>query len=257
MQDLLRHWRDTPNVVWGVGYLGLVLLVLLLVGLIALFGNSPEEEEEASAETTVKEKTARERTASKREKTARESGASSGERTTTSKREEYTARPKPPVSNPEERIRYNLAAGLDFGDDPNEKVGVGEYENGCLYVRFNYSTPFDDSGIRGMPPVYYRAVYGDPELRERVCRVETNAYGTITDKYGQRTTELFLTTSMEADEARRINWDNSYSVDFEKIYTVEYLHPTVQANIEQEAAQQIIDCAHEGGLFDFDWLECP
>ena len=133
MQDLLRRWRDNPNAVWGIGYLGLVLLVFLLVSLIgALFGNSPEERQGASSsiaeETTVEEKPARERTASKREKTAREAGASSRERTAREEaagRRERTARDEPPVPvedaapkekpkpiDPDERIRFNLEEDL-------------------------------------------------------------------------------------------------------------------------------------------------
>ena len=54
-----------------------------------------------------------------------------------------------------------------------------------------------------------------------------------------------------------MNWSNASSVNYTDLWQVEYVHPQLEAERVQDNAQQALDCLQEGGMFDFDWLECP
>lgn len=136
------------------------------------------------------------------------------------------------------------------GDD---EVLVERGDDGCRNVTFNYTTPFVGSTIPSEPSVYYEAVYGDGELRDKTCRVETNAYGELSDKYGNTTREVVFTASLNKKKADKINWDDTLSVDFESLQKVEFMHPSVEANIAEEDARNAVDCMQDEGMFDFDF----
>ncbi len=169
---------------------------------------------------------------------------------------QYEPPPKPPASELKNRIRYNLSGGSDTKGN-GDKITVETGKKGCKLVTFDYTTPFVGSTIPSEPSRYYEAVYGDKQLLERICLIRTNAHGDFTDKYGNTTRELVLTASMGRETAKKVNWKDTWSVDFESLQKVEYVHPSVEANIAQEAADQAVDCIDDGGLFDFDWAECP
>jgi len=66
---------------------------------------------------------------------------------------------------------------------------------------------------------------------------------------------------MDGATANRINWREtegfSPRVNLSELWTQDYIHPEIEAEIAQENLEQAADCLDEGGFFDFDWLECP
>jgi hypothetical protein len=100
---------------------------------------------------------------------------------------------------------------------------------------------------------YYEAIYGDPELRSQICLVRTYAYGTATDAYGNKKKVLLIRTSMGRKTAERVNWKYEESVDFTRLYKMEYMAPSAKADIARENARHAADCAVDQGIFDFDF----
>jgi hypothetical protein len=62
-----------------------------------------------------------------------------------------------------------------------------------------------------------------------------------------------LTTSMGRDTIEKINWRHKGSVNFVRLYDLEYMAPSARADIAQENARHAADCAQDSGLFDFDF----
>lgn len=62
---------------------------------------------------------------------------------------------------------------------------------------------------------------------------------------------------MDRAIAGTINWSNSYAEEFPTLWREEYLSPALEQQNIQEAVDQAVDCADDGGLFDFDFAECP
>jgi len=98
----------------------------------------------------------------------------------------------------------------------------------------------------------YEAIYSDRRTREAVCNASATALAESSDAYGNKGDDQIYRTSMSRDVADRINWSNSYSVDFEQLWTVEYEHPDVEAATLKENARDALDCAVDNGLFDID-----
>ena len=159
-----------------------------------------------------------------------------------------TAATPPPPRTYKERIVANLKEANRGGDE----ALVETAEDGCKNVTFNYATPFVGSTIPSEPSTYFEAVYGDEALRGRTCNVKTNAYGDFTDSYGNTTQEVVFTASMDRATADKINWSDTWNVNFKSLQTVEYMHPEVEANIAEEKAREAVDCMQDEGLFDFD-----
>lgn len=231
---------------WGAGCGCLVLLVIFIAFLGALIGGSSEEDEQVSS-TETEETTEETKTEEATERTYEESF------------EEKEERKKP--TDPDERLRYNLQEDLTRqspDDRPVEDVPVSieADQNGCRHVSASYTTlgsTWIETEMRGA----YETVYGDERTREVTCSLSLYAYGTLTDRYGQESLVHLYTTHMNRDVADRVNWDQPYMARLEELWTTDYVHPTAQAEIEQENAEQVLDCMQQGGIFDFDWLECP
>jgi hypothetical protein len=102
----------------------------------------------------------------------------------------------------------------------------------------------------------YRAIYKDPETRAAVCNARVAAYGTLTDSYGQEHAEELRVTIIPGDTADKVNWSETASVDWPKVWTTEYTAPEVQAEENKNAMEQAIDCATDSGFGDLDWLQC-
>ncbi len=225
----------------------------------ALYGTSEQEPEEEEASTpTNTEETPEE------EPPAEETPPPRGTDTTDAVVDEVLQE-KPKPTDPDERIRFNLEEALPDGQDV--RAAVRTDANGCRDVQANYQTNFmgtleellgvAETTLRSEMETLYKAVYGDGLTRQYVCRLTVNAYGTLYDDYGQASLELFYTTHMDRATADRINWQDTASVNFPKLWTVDYVHPEVEEKVAQQDAEQALDCLQRGGLFDFDWLQCP
>jgi hypothetical protein len=222
-----------------------VVLAALLVfgGCLSLIGGGGDDKQKPAASRAKKEKAAPEKQAQRSEKTV-----------------EKTPKPAPPPEphEPEERIVWRLKRAGQYETliKHGEPVGVETLPSGCKMATISYSTPFVGSTLLIEPQDYYKAIYTDSELRSQFCFVRTHAYGTKTDDDGKERRVRMFTTSMSRRTAEKINWENSGSLAFEKLYKTEYLAPSARADIARENARQAADCVEDQGLFDFDELQC-
>ena len=247
---------------------GFVLLVLMVVFLGAIVGavqQSSEDSEQASVsgEAETEEPTEEETTVevAKAKEVAERTSQSFEEEEKRKKQELAKAR------TPEERIRAIVENMPQFAPlEPNDpkQVWVSLYkDSGCLNVLVKYRDPgisfFGSQAdwIESTMWSVYEAIHSDAVAHEAVCDVSVEAYGETTDDYGQVTEELLYKTSLSRDVAARVNWSNASSVNYTDLWQVEYVHPRLEAERVQNNAQQALDCLQEGGMFDFDWLECP
>lgn len=229
---LLGLLRRRSVRLWGIVALASLLGMAVLGGASqVVYGNGAEQEQRA----TVPER-------------PEAAAAAQPEPTMEDTLPKTTAAPPAPRTF-KDKIVANLAE-QNRGDD---EVLVERVDDGCRNVTFNYTTPFVGSTIPSEPSVYYEAVYGDRELRDKTCRVETNAYGELVDKYGNTTREVVFTASLNKKKADKINWNDTLSVDFESLQKVEFIHPSVEANVAEENAQNAVDCMQDEGMFDFDF----
>jgi hypothetical protein len=228
------------------------ILLLFLVALVSATGSDPEEEQAASEETT-EEPTEEPTEVSK-----------------PSVSETYPPEDKRPTPRtPEERLRRNIEDVFtplpEEGVQGLEDLQIQCRSNGCLdaYVAFegssglSFTRDWTADGIESQMRQVYEAAYSDDELRRWVCTVRASASGVLTDSRGKETTETLQTTSMSGETADTINWRNATDVDFPNIWTVEYTHPALEQQGARDALDQAVDCLDDGGLFDFDWAECP
>jgi hypothetical protein len=98
----------------------------------------------------------------------------------------------------------------------------------------------------------YEAIQADRVAHDAVCDTSVEAYGDITDDYGQVTEEQLYETSLSRDVAARVNWSNADSANHTELWRVEYLHPQLVAERVQGNAQQVLACWQEGGMFDIN-----
>jgi hypothetical protein len=223
----------------------------------ALSGTAEQSQEEQASTPTNTEETPEEETP-KEETSLRNTD-------TADAIESDVLQEKPKPADPDERIRFNLEEALKGGEDV--RAAVRTDANGCRYAQANYQTNFmgsleeilgvAETTLQWEMETLYKAVYRDELTRQYVCRLTVNAYGTLYDDYGQPSLELFYTTHMDQATANRINWRDTDNVDFPKLWTVDYVHPAVGEKVAQQNAEQALDCLQRGGLFDFDWLQCP
>jgi hypothetical protein len=122
-----------------------------------------------------------------------------------------------------------------------------------ILEKHDYKTVFVGSSLPSEAADYYKAIYGDPELRNELCLVRTNAYHGGHDSYGNKKRVRLLTTSMGQRTAAKINWEHNGSVNFVRFYNMEYMAPSARADIAHENARHAIDCAQDSGMFDFDF----
>jgi hypothetical protein len=162
--------------------------------------------------------------------------------------------PLPPPHDPEERILYFLKKKrYDLAEAGGTQVVVQTTPAGCKSAVVNYKTTFVGSSLPSEAADYYKAILGDVELRNEICFVRTNAYRSAHDKYGNEKRVRLLTTSMGQRTMEKINWDRKGSVNFVRLYDMEYMAPSAKADIAQENARHAMDCLQDEGMFDFDF----
>lgn len=120
-------------------------------------------------------------------------------------------------------------------------------------MTIGYKTPFVGSTLPSESPDYHKAVYNDADLQQEVCLAKTNVYGSTTDEYGNKKRFLIYSTALDREQAKRVNWQNVYEVEFSRLYKTEYMHPSARADIRQENARRTVDCMQDQGMFDFDF----
>jgi hypothetical protein len=165
------------------------------------------------------------------------------------------------------RICPNCGAELDATANfcPSCGAAITSRANGCLdiYVTFkassglSFTRDWSAEGIELQMRQVYEGAYSDDELRRWVCAVRASAWGVLTDSRGNEHSETLQTTSMSGETADTVNWRNVADVDFPDIWTDEYTHPALEQQEAQDTLDQAVDCLDDGGLFDFDWAECP
>jgi hypothetical protein len=169
---------------------------------------------------------------------------------------------RPTPRTPEERVRRNIVDALNqrpLGED----FQITSRANGCLdvYIAFKVTpgvlSDWSADGIRYQMEQVYEGAYSDDELRRWVCSVRASASGVLTDSRGNETRDILYTTSMTGEVADTVNWKNTFDVNFPSIWTVEYAHPEFEQQAAQDNLDQARDCIDDGGLFDFDWAQCP
>lgn len=222
----------------GIGCGGLVVL-FLLAGIVGAIGGDAEDDQASVSEETTAEEVKAEKTR-EREKTS-----SSFEQ-----KRKYT-NPR----TPEETVLASIEEETRAPLEDDVRVLMETDQNGCNLVQLSYKTVGATSIAYEMER-FYRAIYGG-QYGNSMCNVTVTAYGTLTDRFGQEYSEALYQTTLGGDVADRINWSNSSQADFPSLWTVDYVHPSAQAEIDQANAEQALDCVQEGGMFDFDWLECP
>lgn len=163
----------------------------------------------------------------------------------------------------EEKIRFEVEKTFRPYKKDIEDIGVQQDASGCRNVAVSFkATPnawsagWSIDGIELQMQDIYKALYADEELGDEVCNVTTNASGRLTDDYGNVSTEKIYSTSMDAATSESVNWKNDYAVNFNNVWTVDYIHPAVEQQKAKEKVEQAVDCAQDDGIFDVDAL-CP
>ena len=101
----------------------------------------------------------------------------------------------------------------------------------------------------------YASAYKNEELSQNVCNVQSSAFQKLQDKYGQTFSRRVYVTSMDKATASKVgDW---LMVEQPAIWTVNKMHPVVEAELSQNAVEHAADCAEDEGIFDMQPLECP
>lgn len=251
---------------WAVVFAASFIVVLVCTPLsFALYSGQKEpvaEQEntsEQNTEDTELEPTVGERVKPKPERAERESENIANENTAP---EEAQVEPQPapappaPPPTPEQRLRSKITATFIEPRREIMDIAISGDANGCRFATVNYKADGSDLIEYQMEEVY-RASYGNNNLRPLLCNIEVNAYGTLTDDYGQNTQVLLYSTNIDRATAQRINWSNdALMVEFPNVWTVNQIHPAMEAALAQQEAERVIDCAEDEGLFDLD-IDCP
>jgi hypothetical protein len=166
-------------------------------------------------------------------------------------REKVKPSPPPEPHTIPERVYWVLKKKND--EPKSTQVTVKPSPNGCNIVSVSYKTPFVGSTLPYEAADYYEAIYGDPELRHQICLVQTYAYGSTSNAYGNKKNVLLLRTSMGRRTAEKVNWEHPGSADFTRLYKIDYLAPSAKADMAREAARHAADCIEDQGIFDFDF----
>lgn len=248
-----------------VAFMGIALLCTLLFGGVALGkavlgGNEPERASEPAprAEANKEEQPPEEaeKTAGV-EEVAADAEVEEEAAPPAPPRDEARAEPPPQPRTPEERIRAAVKKDSVEPEKEFPRIAVERDQGGCYRVTVRRIDTSGDPGQMefGMESVY-EGVYSDPALRKRVCSVSVNTWAELTDDYGQSTQEKVYSTSMDQATAQRVNWKESYMVEFANVWKTDYVHPAVEGEKSKQAAEEAIDCAQDEGLFDVDAF-CP
>ncbi|MDE0713226.1 MAG: hypothetical protein OXH60_13965 [Rhodospirillales bacterium] len=106
---------------------------------------------------------------------------------------------------------------LDSVDPPGEKI---------VHVTFlaseNLTTGFTKSGIESAMRDGYEAAFTHSKPVQLVTMA---VHMTLVDRFGNESVELVYGTRMESDIAGRINWENKHGLEFDRLWTVYWLHP--------------------------------
>jgi flagellar biosynthesis GTPase FlhF len=277
-----RAARRRPSRAWGIATAAsfAAAIVFALAG-DALYGSSvdraatqraPQEKAEARpSETTAqseeleaarrdaeKARTEAERAKEEAEQARKEAEEARAEATHEEGQAEQVAAASPEASepaaeprpaSPEQRLEARVREAFVMPEDV-KRVSI-EGPEGCKQVTVEYLTTSATS-IEITTQDVYTAIYGNPKLGGAVCSATVNAYGELTDQYGQGSEEQLHSTTIDRATADQINWKEDYMVDFPSVWTLNYMHPSVEAEIAQEEARHALDCAEDRGLFDVD-----
>jgi hypothetical protein len=84
----------------------------------------------------------------------------------------------------------------------------------------------------------YASVYKNEELSQGVCNVQVSAFQELQDKYGQAFVRRVYVTSMDKATASKVgDW---LMVEQPAIWTVNKMHPVVEAELAQNAAEKAV-----------------
>jgi hypothetical protein len=236
-----------------VGCGGLLLIVFFWSGcalVVASIASRGQETSTPTAEETTEEVTEEttEETTTARQRVKRQGGG------------ETTALPPPPQT-PEERLRANIQTAFSGASTILQDAQIQNRNGQCydIYVRFTGDAVLGSSYdlIEHRMADIYKAVYGDADLRNLVCTTRAEATTKFTDNRGNETRETSYVTNLDNAQAATLNWRNVDNINFPSVWTVEYEHPKLQQERAQGQLEHFRDCMDNGGLFDFDWLQCP
>lgn len=268
----VKGLRSQPARGWGIAAVASVALIVVSTGVSnAVYGpteetatsettqqEQPEPEEPGQAKEANKEAPPPEEEPREAERAVAEASPPPEEETTASP--EPAPPPKP--QTPEEKLRMRIEKTFMEPKQDVQALELRDSGAGCynVYVKFNASPGFTRSvsvdGTEYQMQDVYKAAYAKQGLANLVCSVTTEATGELTDNRGNVTKETVYSTSMDSATADTINWKNAASVDFPSVWTVQYEHPALTQQRSADALDQAVDCADDGGLFDFDSFEC-
>ncbi len=138
--------------------------------------------------------------------------------------------------------------------DGLKQVDIIPQSQGCRYVNVEFYEQEAEFMEFNMEEVY-RSVYKNEELSQSVCNVQVSAFQELQDKYGQTFSRRVYVTSMDKATASKVgDW---LMVEQPAIWTVNKMHPVVEAELAQNAVEHAADCAEDEGIFDMQPLECP
>jgi hypothetical protein len=231
------------------GCVSLVVLSVLFVGCLAVLGSGGDEQGVSSEQTSQQapEQASQDTSGSEKE-------SSSGEE----KQENSSPEPAPDPPTTEELVRKEVFGAFGAPRLNNVETEVSA-QDGCYQVVVRFHENTKDAIEADMHNVYQN-VYGNERLRSDLCSVTITADGDVRAPGERWHREKVLTTSLGGEEARSLNWQQSYNIDFSKKWTVLYINPALQRQAAQARArdrlERRVDCLEDRGLFDIDYL-CP
>ncbi|QIN82756.1 zinc-ribbon domain-containing protein [Rubrobacter tropicus] len=138
--------------------------------------------------------------------------------------------------------------------DGLKQVDITPESQGCRYVNVEFYEQAAEFMEFNMEEVY-ASVYKNEELSQSVCNVQVSAFQELQNDYGQTFSRRVYVTSMDKTTANKVgDW---LMVEQPAIWTVNKMHPVVEAELAQNAVEHAADCAEDEGIFDMQPLDCP
>lgn len=166
--------------------------------------------------------------------------------------------PKKPMTV-EEKIRQKVGETFTTPNESIENMTIQDDGAGCYSVAVTHkATPnllsagVHTAGLELHAQDIYTVLYSDTELANVVSNATVDATTELTDQYGNVSNEVVYSTSMYSVTANQLNWQNPYGIDFPSVWTLNYIHPSVEQQMVEEQLQKELDCAQDDGLFDAD-----
>lgn len=128
------------------------------------------------------------------------------------------------------QARIRSLMGSEFGDELRLVYVVSQAGEGWgVYVEFDASDSLTmgwiRSGIEGDMADAYDALFNSPY---DVRQASMAAYSPTTDKYGNSSETVVYKTLLESGTARRVNWAESWAVDWPRVWTTSMMHPELR-----------------------------